>query len=40
MRAGSTSSEAIARIDRLYKPYHAQLRHLIERARHVYGRTL
>ena len=32
--------EAIARIDSLYKPYHAELRHLIERARHVYGRTL
>ena len=32
--------EAIARIDRLYKPYHAQLKQLIERARHDYGRAL
>ncbi len=32
--------EAIARIDRLYKPYHAQLRQLLDRARHVYGRAL
>ena len=33
-------TEAIDRIDRLYKPYHAQLRHLIERARHDYGCAL
>ena len=33
-------AEAIARIDTLYKPYHGQLRHLVERARHVYGRAL
>lgn len=32
--------EAIERIDTLYKPYHAQLRHLVERARHVYGKAL
>ena len=33
-------SEAIGRIDTLYKPYHGQLRHLVERARHVHGRAL
>lgn len=32
--------EGIARIDRLYKPYHAELRHLIDKARHMFGRAL
>ena len=32
--------EAIARIDGLYKPYHAQLRRLLERAQHDFGSTL
>ena len=29
--------EALARIDRLYKPYHARLRELLERARRTFG---
>lgn len=32
--------EAIGRIDRLYKPYHAQLRTLLESAQHSFGSTL
>ncbi|WP_319932997.1 N-formylglutamate amidohydrolase [Lichenihabitans sp. Uapishka_5] len=35
-----TVEEAIGRIDALYKPYHAQLRRLIEEAQHHFGAML
>src|SRR5690349_8228743 len=39
-RGRLTVTEALARVERLYKPYHRMLRHLVHRTTHAFGQAV